>query len=53
MFTAPYFYNESTNETVDSILDYHDVSPDMDKATITYKGKEIDFYIYNTPESKK
>ena len=51
--TAPYSYNESTNVTADSILDYHDVSPDMDKATITYKGKEIDCYIYNTPESKK
>lgn len=53
LYTAPYLYNESPNETVDSILDYHDVSPDLGKATITYKGKEIDCYIYNTPESKK
>lgn len=53
LYTTPYLYNESPNETVDSILDYHDVSPDLGKATITYKGKEIDCYIYNTPDSKK
>ncbi len=53
LFTTPYLYNERPNETVDSTLDYHDVSPDMDKATITYKGKEIECYVFNTPESKR
>ena len=33
--TMPYLYNESPNETVDSILDYHDVSPDLGKGLLT------------------